>query len=356
MNKDEIAVAFEYNADIVRNIKKIKGRKWDHKSRQWIIPNISSNKIKLMDIFQGKNIVWEKSTNSSTGIIKKQNKLKFENTLIELKKQLTLKGFTQKTIKVYINHSKLFLRYINKSENKLTMEDVEGYIYYLLNIQNNSHSYANQAISSLKILYKDVLKQGHLIYHIPRPKKEKKLPNILSEDEVIKILETVDNYKHRTILFLVYSAGLRVGEVVRLRLEDIDSKRMLIHVKQGKGRKDRYTILSEIALQMLRKYARVSEPKDWIFPGGKPNTHITERSVQKIFNKAYIKAKIKKHVTVHSLRHSFATHLLERGTDLRYIQELLGHQSSKTTEIYTHVSKSNICKIKSPLDKIMKRK
>ena len=253
-----------------------------------------------------------------------------------------------------MSHSKLFLEYSNKKENELTRKDIEDYMFYLLNMQNNSHSYANQAISSIKILYKDVLKQGDLIYHIPRPKKEKKLLNILSEDEVIKILEAVNNYKHRAILFLIYSGGLRVGEVVRLKLEDIDSKRMLIHIKQGKGRKDRYTILSEIALQMFRKYVSVEKPEDWIFPGGKDNTHITERSVQKIFSKACTKANIKKHVTVHSLRHSFATHLLEGGTDLRYIQELLGHQSSKTTEIYTHVSKSNICKIKSPLDKIMK--
>lgn len=307
-----------------------------------------------MDIFQGKNIIWEKCTENSSVIFTEKNILKFAETLGELKKQLILKGFTQKTIKVYMSHSKLFLEYTNKRENKLKREDVEGYMFYLLNIQNNSHSYVNQAISSIKILYKDVLKKGDLVYHIPRPKKEKKLPNILSEDEVVKILNVVDNRKHRAILFLIYSAGLRVGEVVRLKLEDIDSKRMLIHVKQGKGRKDRYTLLSEIALQMLRKYVSIEKPEEWIFPGGKNNNHITERSVQKIFSKACKKAKIRKHVTVHSLRHSFATHLLERGTDLRFIQELLGYQSSKTTEIYTHVSKSNICKIKSPLDKIMK--
>lgn len=307
-----------------------------------------------MDIFQGKNIIWEKCTENSSVIFTEKNILKFAETLRELKKQLILKGFTQKTIKVYMSHSKLFLEYTNKRENKLKREDVEGYMFYLLNIQNNSHSYVNQAISSIKILYKDVLKKGDLVYHIPIPKKEKKLPNILSEDEVVKILNVVDNRKHRAILFLIYSAGLRVGEVVRLKLEDIDSKRMLIHVKQGKGRKDRYTLLSEIALQMLRKYVSIEKPEDWVFPGGKNNNHITERSVQKIFSKVCKKAKIRKHVTVHSLRHSFATHLLERGTDLRFIQELLGHQSSKTTEIYTHVSKSNICKIKSPLDKIMK--
>jgi len=165
-----------------------------------------------------------------------------------------------------------------------------------------------------------------------------------------KILSSVDNIKHKAILMLIYSAGLRVGEVVKLKPEDIDSKRMLIHIKGSKGRKDRYTILSETALEILREYWREYKPRKWLFEGARPGRYLSIRTVEKILEHACEKANIRKDVSVHTLRHSFATHLLEGGTDLRYIQELLGHKDSKTTEIYTHVSIKSIGKIKSPLD------
>ncbi len=188
------------------------------------------------------------------------------------------------------------------------------------------------------------------MYEIKRPRKDKKLPVVLSKEEVAKIINSVDNVKHKAILMLVYSAGLRVGEVVRLKTEDIDSKRMLIHIKGAKGRKDRYTLLSEIALGILREYWRQYKPQKWLFEGARKDRYITTRTVDKVMEHACTKADINKDVSVHTLRHSFATHLLEGGTDLRYIQELLGHQSSKTTEIYTHVSTQSLGKIKSPLD------
>lgn len=205
----------------------------------------------------------------------------------------------------------------------------------------------------MKFLCKEVLGKNDVNTCVYRPKKEKKLPKVLSKEEIIKILKTVNNEKHKTILFLTYSAGLRVSEVVRLKSEDIDSRRMLIHIKQGKGRKDRYTILSEAALIQLRKYYMLERPEVWLFPGGKQGRHLTERSVDKIFQSACIQAGIRKNISLHVLRHSFATHLLEDGIDIRYIQELLGHSSSKTTEIYTHVSENSIRSIKSPLDKII---
>jgi site-specific recombinase XerD len=188
------------------------------------------------------------------------------------------------------------------------------------------------------------------LYEIKRPRKDKKLPVILSKEEVANILSSVDNIKHKAILMLVYSAGLRVGEVVRLKPEDIDSKRMLIHVKGSKGRKDRYTVLSEIALQTLREYWKKYRPEKWLFEGAKEGRYISTRTADHIFRNACEKAGIKKEVSLHTLRHSFATHLLEGGTDLRYIQELLGHTHSKTTEIYTHVSTKSLGKIVSPLD------
>ena len=157
-------------------------------------------------------------------------------------------------------------------------------------------------------------------------------------------------------MLLTYAGGLRLGEVVRLKVEDIDSDRNLIHVRQGKRRKDRYTMLSKFALEALQVYARKYQPKGWLFPGARPGRHLHERSVQKVFQRAHEKAGIEKSVSMHSLRHSFATHLLEAGTDLRYIQELLGHQSPKTTQIYTHVTNRDIARIKSPLDSLMERK
>lgn len=211
------------------------------------------------------------------------------------------------------------------------------------------HSYANQAISSIGFFLKYVLKKNNSI-HLPRPKKEQKLPDILSRAEIHSILQAPRNVKHKAILSLTYSAGLRVSEVASLKIHDIDTNRMLIHIRQGKGRKDRYTLLSSNALETLRTYAASYKLNDWLFPGEEKGEHIAERTVQKVFKNACEKASIRKQVSVHSLRHSFATHLLESGIDLRYIQELLGHSSSKTTEIYTHVSNKDLSKIQSPLD------
>lgn len=175
---------------------------------------------------------------------------------------------------------------------------------------------------------------------------------MLSKEEVARILSSVDNIKHKAILMLVYSAGLRVGEVVRLKPEDIDSKRMLIHVKGSKGRKDRYTMLSGKALEILRKYWKDYRPKKWLFEGSRDEKYLSTRTVEKILEHTCKKAVIRKDVSVHTLKHSFATHLLEDGTDLRYIQEILGHKDGKTTEIYTHVSTKSIGKIRSSLDSL----
>ena len=189
---------------------------------------------------------------------------------------------------------------------------------------------------------------------LPRSKRENKLPNVLSQNEVLKILNTNTNLKHKTLLFLVYSAGLRVSEVVRLRVTDIDSDRMLIFIGKSKGLKDGYTTLSRIALDQLLNYINKYHPETWLFPGQDETYHLSERSAQRVFENACNKANISKDVSIHCLRHSFATRLLEGGTDLRYIQELLGHNSSKTTEIYTHVTEKSISNIESPLDRFMR--
>lgn len=275
-----------------------------------------------------------------------------EKLIKKYNKKLKLKGYSNKTIKAYKNHLYKFFNFLG-AKKAITKKNVNNYILYLLEEEKLSNSYVNQALSSIKFFTKNILENELLLENIYRPKNENKLPDVLSQKEVARILSVVNNLKHKTILYVVYSAGLRVGEVVRLKIADIDSDRMLIRVKQGKGRKDRYTLLSEKCLVQLREYYKSCQPRAWLFPGGKKGKHLTERSVQKIFKKACKKAKIIKDVSVHSLRHSFATHLLEKGTDLRYIQKLLGHKSSTTTEIYTHVSKRDISKIKNPLDEIL---
>lgn len=266
---------------------------------------------------------------------------------------MKMRGFSRSTQKAYLGHVRRWFSW--RGERQSTQEDdaVQHFFLQLIDEQQCSHSYVNQAISALKLFYEEILRERWSLQRIRRPKKETRLPKVLSEEEVAALINALANLKHRSIMMLLYSAGLRVGEVVRLKPKDIDSSRMLVLVRSGKGAKDRVTLLSEIALEMLREYYRVYRPQKWLFPGAKAGRHITERTVQKVFVQAKKRAGIHKDATVHSLRHSFATHLLEAGTDLRYIQELLGHQSSKTTEVYTHVTNRDLRRIQSPLDRLV---
>ena len=346
VNKDKLYVKFNYDEEKIRNIKTINGRRWELEKRYWTIPYTNENIEKIIEAFDFKSIKFDKSINVPNRTITSNNMEK------EIDEYLKLKGYSGKTIKSYRNNVKRFLNYVYKTPEEITNDDIKNYMLFLLEEQESSHSYVNQVLSAIKLYFKEVLNRNDIVYNFPRPKKENKLPEILSKEEVGRILSNVQNIKHKAILYLIYSSGLRVGEVVRLKVNDIDEDRMLVHVVQAKGRKDRYTLLSQVALDIVKKYKGIEEPEDWLFPGGKKGSFITERSVQKIFKAACDKAKIRKDVSVHTLRHSFATHLLESGTDIRYIQELLGHSSSKTTEIYTHVSKNSIRKIRSPLDDI----
>ncbi len=222
---------------------------------------------------------------------------------------------------------------------------------YLVTERKVSTCYQNQSINAIKFYYERILGGQRKAYYIDRPRREKTLPTVLSEEEIIQILLSVENIKHKAILMTIYSAGLRISEAIHLKIKDIDSKRMQIRVEQGKGKKDRYTLLSVKTLKILRKYFSEYKPKIWLFEGQGGKQYAT-RSIQNILKMATARTDIKKHVTVHTLRHSFATHLLENGTDLRYIQNLLGHESSRTTEIYTHITTKGFDQIKSPLDKL----
>ncbi len=265
-------------------------------------------------------------------------------------REMELKGYSRSTMKAYINGVGRFARHFGKSPEHLGEEEIRSYLHLLTVERRRSQSYLNQVYSGLRFLYEHCLGRDWGRWRIPRAKKATKLPTVLSRTEVRRLLGTVRNVKHRAILTTIYSAGLRVGEAVHLRPEDIDSERMVIRVMQGKGRKDRETILAHETLLMLRAYYRAYHPSHWLFPGQDPEKPLHIRSVQKVFERARLAAEIEKPATVHTLRHSFATHLLDDGVDLFHIQRLLGHANTRTTTVYLHVTTRDLARIRSTFD------
>lgn len=340
--ENELLVRFDYSPERVRKIKTIRPARWNANDKVWIVPYSTEMLEMLKKLFCSEqvDIVFEKCGFN-------------DHIAASFQDFMKLKAYSWQTQKLYLGHLKRIISFVDKDLNKVENNDIRRYVLFIIEDGKHSKSFVDQAVSVIKLLYKEILPKPDVITNIPRPKKDNKLPSVLSQSEVLQILQATKNEKHKTILFLIYSAGLRVGEVVRLKLEDIESARMLVRVNKGKGSKDRYTLLSHTALEQLRKYYKLYKPEGWLFAGSKVGDHITERTVQRIFENSCTKAKLSKNVSVHTLRHSFATHLLESGVDLRYIQELLGHASSKTTEIYTHVTQKNISEILSPLDKLV---
>ena len=270
------------------------------------------------------------------------------NSIQQMQNYMVKKGYSPKTIKSYVNH----IKHLNKRlGDQLTPERVEKYMLALLKEKSLSHAYVNQMINAVKIYSKFRFRLNIERFHTYiRPKSENKLPKVMSKQEVKNLFDTVENIKHKTELMLAYSCGLRVSEVANLKVTDIDSDRMTVLIRQGKGRKDRITGLSNKMLEQLREYYKSYRPKVWLFENHAKTGPISIRTLQNVFNQNKDKAGIRKACTFHSLRHSYATHLLESGVSLRHIQELLGHKSSRTTEKYTHVSTQEIQKIINPLD------
>ncbi|MGY3795888.1 site-specific tyrosine recombinase/integron integrase [Aquimarina sp. 433] len=263
--------------------------------------------------------------------------------------KLVLKQYAKNTIKNYVSAFEAFINYYSdKDFLEINELDIKNYLKEQ-NLQGRSNSYINQAINSIKFYYEIVLEMPNRFYYIDRPRKQKRLPTVLSKEEVITMINNTNNIKHKCIISLLYSAGLRRSELLNLKITDIDSNRMLVMVANAKGNKDRYTLLSKTLLHDLRAYYKEWKPKNYLFEGVNGKQYAAQ-SIAKIVKNASEKAGILKKVTPHTLRHSFATHLLENGTDLRYIQSLLGHSSSKTTEIYTHVATNSFRMIKNPLD------
>ncbi|MCA9739240.1 MAG: tyrosine-type recombinase/integrase [Gemmatimonadetes bacterium] len=275
--------------------------------------------------------------------------------LDRVRQALVLRGYGRTTVKVYLGHLRRFLTWCGNGIARLPDDPAgkgQAYLLSLVEDRGVSRSYQSQAVSALRFLCESVLGQPTLALRIPRPKRDRPLPSVLSMEEVSRLLKRTRNPKHRALLMLLYSAGLRVSEVVRLKPEDLDLDRGLVRVRRAKGRKDRYTLLARRAVDAVRMYTDAYPTGPWLFPGDRRDRHLTTRSVQRIVKQSARAAGIIKNVTTHTLRHSFATHLLEGGTNLRVIQELLGHQSTRTTQIYTHVARSTLESVRSPLDNL----
>ena len=279
----------------------------------------------------------------------------FRTTRIErdpmynLERELKIRGFSRKTIKAYLYYNIKFLNFARKSPKEIANEDVKRYLEYLADRQV-SNATLNLAINALKFYYTQVLKRK-FFFDIKHPKKEKRLPVVLTKNEIRRMLEAIKNLKHKLLMEIIYASGLRVSEVIKLKINDIDSEEGIIRVNLGKGKKDRQTILSKRAIEDLKNFLETRKDNNqYLFAGAQNEGHLSTRSAQKIVLQAAKSAGIKKDVSCHSLRHSFATHLLEKGVDIRYIQKLLGHKRLETTQIYTRVSTQKLKEIGSPLD------
>ncbi len=267
-------------------------------------------------------------------------------------RDMKLRGLSENTIDSYVRSVEGLSLYYNKPPDQFNEEQVQDYLLHLIEARGLTWSSCNVAVAGLRFFYEVTLKNLPMSLKIPLQKKKKRLPVILSVEELERLFTTTSNIKHRMILMTTYSAGLRVSEVIKLQPIHIESDRMLIRVEEGKGGKDRYTILSQSLLEKLRQYWKRYRPGIWLFPGQNPSNHIVKATAQKIYNTARENAGIVRGEGIHTLRHCFATHLLEAGYDIRVIQLMLGHKSLATTAKYMHVSRKHISTIKSPLDLI----
>lgn len=333
--ESRIAVLFEKNQRLIVRIKEFEDARWSNSKQLWHLPDTVENRT-IFKIIQHHDTI-----PSLEGIAQ----------ISKFKQHLASKRYSNNTIKTYCDALRsFFVFYRNKPISEITNEDVIIYNNDFILKNNFSASYQNTVSSSLRLYFKIIQETKIEIDKIHRPKTSKLLPNVLSKEEVKVILSAHTNVKHKMMLSLIYSCGLRCGELLALKPVHIDSKRNIVLLKNSKGNKDRIVPLSPKILEMLRDYYLVFKPTNFLFEGSIAGTRYSEKSLQSVLKQALKKATITKPVTLHWLRHSYATHLLESGTDLRYIQELLGHNSSKTTEIYTHVSTKNIQQIKSPFD------
>jgi len=354
-----VKIVFDYTPEIHSRMKNIASAKWSDSMKCWYVARSefilshffeSMKDLAYIDYSGLKN---QPETKSATVNLPKTNK----NQQVTLPKgyieRLEQERYSESTIKTYSHYFRDFIAAFENSKlEDITKEEINQYVLKLIREKDISSSQQNQRINAIKFYYEKVLRREKEYYQIDRPRKERKLPDVLSKEEVAGMMNATENIKHKCLIAFIYSCGLRRSEAINLKLEDIDSHRMLIKIRGAKGKKDRYVQLAKGILTLLREYYKKEKPQTWLFEG----TIGKQYSATSIFNTVKDTAKkagIKKRVYPHILRHSFATHHLEQGTDLRFIQEFLGHESSKTTEIYTHVSKSELSKFRNPIDDIL---
>ncbi|MCE7057986.1 site-specific integrase [Algoriphagus sp. AGSA1] len=348
-------VRFDYDQELISLIKTLPMATWNSQQRAWLFPYSEGILQELLRLFKGK--AWIDYT-GYTSIIAEQLPANLPELAPDLYQEIRKftawmqhTRYAESTVKTYSQNLSLFFRFLhNKPPEQIQTEDLENFHQNYILRRKYSVSFQSQVINAVKLYFSNKQKRKLEPIEIERPKKPKQLPHVLSKEEVKDILQAHKNVKHRTMLSLIYACGLRRSELLNLKLEDVDSKRGMLRINKGKGAKDRMVPISDKIIEMLRAYYLIEKPESYLFEGSKKNTAYSEASLQKVLKTALSKARVKKPVTLHWLRHSYATHLLESGTDLRFIQELLGHSSSKTTEIYTHVSQKSLQKVKSPFD------
>ncbi|MBK6446360.1 MAG: site-specific integrase [Bacteroidetes bacterium] len=354
--KGRLKLFFGYNKELTKAVKRIPYCNWHTHQKYWSIPYSEKyiGEIEAISSLLNLKIIFEKEKADVEKVKRKivENRADYRLCPPEYLNKLEELRYSGNTIKTYKNAFEEFVNYYpNHKLEEIEENLITDYLRYLVVDRKVSTSYQNQAINSIKFYYERVLKGERKVYYVDRPRKEQVLPVVLSEEEVAKLIQVTENLKHRTILMLAYSTGMRLNELLNVKIKDIDSVRMQIRIEEGKGKKDRYAQLSKVLLIVLRQYFKEYKPKEWLIEGVVGGKY-SPRSVQQIMKDALKKAGIKKKASVHTLRHSYATHLLENGVDLRYIQVLLGHESSKTTEIYTHVTTKGFDQIKNPLDNL----
>lgn len=340
--KRVIFISFEYNRQLIQDLKnKFSSVKWSKSNKSWYLPDMNT----VRDQLKIKRVsTVEKNINKVHPVNKK--------ALHSFIKQLELKAYSEHTIRTYTSEFVHLLHLLgSKNVNELNPKKLKDYFLYCVNELQMKERKMNGKINAIKFYFEQVLHQPKMFFDIPRPKKPLTLPKMLSKSDIKKIFNVTKNQKHLLILKLSYGMGLRVSEVVTLKVSNIDSKRMQVHIQGAKGKKDRYVNLPDTILDLLRAYYKAYRPKEWLFDG-QYGGHYSTRSAQAVFKRAMQKAGINKQIGIHGLRHSYATHLLESGADLRFIQELLGHHRINTTQIYTHVTDTSKAKVKSPLDSL----
>ncbi len=364
-----LGIYFDKDWDIIKEVRKIPEVKFSATNKCWYIPDQQEALSKITESLKGKVWIDCSSLKTTESRLEKTEKVVTEaehvkpaltaeqtQALRMVEQKLKLRGYSENTQRTYLQQFKEFLLFFKDAHPvDLTDIDIRNYILYLIEYKKLSKNTQNQAINAIKFFYEKVMLQDRKVYYLERPMKDKKLPEVLSQEEVVNIFEALDNIKHKTMLMLIYSAGLRRSEMLNLRIGDVDFHRNIVFIRSGKGHKDRQSVLSQNLAPLLQNYLREYNPGFWLFEGVDGERY-SASSLQKILKRATKKAGVKKVVRLHMLRHSFATHLLESGTSTRYIQVLLGHESPKTTEIYAHVSRFALDKIQSPLDQIAFKK